>query len=82
MPFVVDQSVDISHVAGNAPEEVKRTLVAVNTLFKQIQTKGPIFGEEIQKRMVVTEISIVPKAEEPKKKEGKVVVEMDVAEGA
>ncbi|KAH6902822.1 hypothetical protein BKA70DRAFT_1374281 [Coprinopsis sp. MPI-PUGE-AT-0042] len=73
MSLTVDNGVDISHIIGNAPDNVKRV---------QIPSQGPIFGEEIHKRMVVTEVSIIPKIEEPKKNEGRVVIEMEVAEGS
>jgi acyl-coenzyme A thioesterase 13 len=72
---------DISHITGNAPDDVKRFVASSHKIFKQNKAQGPLFGEEIHKRMVVTEVSIVPKAEEPKKHEGRVVLETDVAEG-
>ncbi|TFK28978.1 hypothetical protein FA15DRAFT_664624 [Coprinopsis marcescibilis] len=77
-----DKSVDISHIEGNASDEIKRMLSSTFDLFinPQGKKKGPIFGEDIQRRLVVTEISIVKKAEEPKKLEGRVVLECIVAE--
>ncbi|KAH6912466.1 HotDog domain-containing protein [Coprinopsis sp. MPI-PUGE-AT-0042] len=80
MSLTVDNGVDISHIIGNAPDNVKRVVASSPKIFKQIPSQGPIFGEEIHKRMVVTEVSIIPKIEEPKKNEGRVVIEMEVAE--
>ncbi|EAU82753.1 hypothetical protein CC1G_10658 [Coprinopsis cinerea okayama7 len=80
MSFPSNNDLDISHVKGNAPEEIKRLLVSPYRLYKSNQAQGPLFGEEIQKRLVVTEVSILQKAEEPLKQEGRVVLETDVAE--
>lgn len=81
MAPIAEKPIDISHIKGNAPDDVKRLLASSYKIFKGKEDMGNLFGEEIHKRMVVTEVSVVPKAEEPKKKEGRVVVEMEVFEG-
>lgn len=78
------ESVDISKIAGSAPDEVKRMFGDPGSLFinhRPFGVEHRIFGEDIQKRLKVTEISIVPKAEESKKMEAKFVMETEVAEG-
>lgn len=40
------------------------------------------FGKHIAGRLELQEVSILPKADEPRKQEGRVVLEIDVAEGA
>ncbi|EDR12638.1 uncharacterized protein LACBIDRAFT_292681 [Laccaria bicolor S238N-H82] len=73
---------DISHVSGNASDDIKHILGIPSRFFQHFQAENapPMFGDSIQTRMVVTEISINNKAEEPKKVEGRVVLELDVAE--
>ena len=75
---------DASQVGGNAPEWIKKTLGDPQTFFKSFLRPGQkrldVFGREIEERMVVVELSIIPKAEEPKKLEGRAVCEMDVTE--
>ena len=74
-------------IAGNAPEDVKRTLRDPARIFLGRQGlndnnfKLNLFGASIIKRMVVKEISIVDKSEEPRKKEGRVVLEVVNKEG-
>ncbi|KAF9058184.1 HotDog domain-containing protein [Panaeolus papilionaceus] len=75
---------DISHIAGNAPDNVKRLVGDPKTFFTS-QTPGgssghPIFGEAIQRRLSAIEMSINKKAEEPKKTEARYVMEIEVAE--
>lgn len=75
---------DTSHVAGNAPDHIKRVLCNTSALFANQhpeKIKGPIFAEDMQKRFNVTEVSIIEKAEEPEKLEGRVVLEVKVANG-
>ncbi|KAF8334854.1 HotDog domain-containing protein [Amanita rubescens] len=68
---------DISNIAGNASEELKRFLSSPASIFLG---KGPggdgFFGAPIIKRMTVKEVSVVNKSEEPSKKEGRVVCEL------
>jgi len=74
---------DLSHISGNATDDIKRILGNPGRFYRQLQPENtpPMFGDSILTRMVVTEISINNKAEEPKKVEGRVVLELDVAEG-
>jgi acyl-coenzyme A thioesterase 13 len=75
---------DISHISGNASDDIKRILSNPGRFYRRLQlleNTPPMFGDSIQTHMVVTEISINNKAEEPKKVEGRVVLELDVAEG-
>ncbi|KDR84291.1 hypothetical protein GALMADRAFT_237049 [Galerina marginata CBS 339.88] len=75
---------DVSQVAGNAPEEIKRSLGNAKAYFASFRKPGQrqlnMFGKAIQERLKVTELSIVKKAEEPNKVEGRAVLELDVAE--
>ncbi|PPQ94831.1 hypothetical protein CVT25_007468 [Psilocybe cyanescens] len=75
---------DTSQVAGNAPEEIKRVLGDPRTFFASFLKPGerPLngFGKDIMERMTVTELSILQKAEEPEKMEGRAVLEVDVSE--
>jgi len=78
MPF------DISHIAGNASEEIKQTIGNPAYFFanrRPDDITSPIFGESIQRRLKVTEISIKKKEEEERKLEARMVFEMDVTEG-
>ena len=74
---------DISHISGNASDDIKRILGNPGRFYGHSQTENtpPMFGDSILTRMAVTEISINNKAEEPRKVEGRVVLELDVAEG-
>lgn len=74
---------DISHIAGNASDNIKRLLARPSALFAHLplDIQGPIFGQSIMERLVVTEISVQGKVEEPTKLEGKVVLELTVEEG-
>ncbi|KAG6812150.1 hypothetical protein H0H92_004149 [Tricholoma furcatifolium] len=73
------EELDVSKVAGNAPDHVKAVVANTSMFYRHIDgVKGPIFGEAITKRMAVTEISIDKKAEEPLKSEGRVVCELTV----
>ncbi|KAJ3528854.1 hypothetical protein NMY22_g9241 [Coprinellus aureogranulatus] len=75
--------IDASKISGNASIETKEALADIPR-FYGIYTgsahKGPIFAEDVHKRMRVTEISIIKKAEEPSKLEGRVVQELIVEE--
>jgi len=73
---------DISHISGNVPDEVKRFVGIPAIVFKSRvpEVSKPIFGESVTNRLLITEISVVPKAEEPKRLEGRVVCEITVEE--
>ncbi|RXW15397.1 hypothetical protein EST38_g10458 [Candolleomyces aberdarensis] len=76
-------AVDISSISGNASDSTKEVLSSVHRIFANRtgnDNAGPIFGEAIQKRLQVTEVSVNPKAEEPQRLEGKVVLETIVEE--
>ncbi|RDB19982.1 Acyl-coenzyme A thioesterase 13 [Hypsizygus marmoreus] len=74
----------VARIAGNASEDVKRALAHPGAFFVNRAmlegVKGPIFGETITNRMVVTEVSVEQKKEEPSRLEGKVVCELTVEE--
>ena len=76
--------IDASTIRGNAPQALKQSLVdlisAQAKLNKARGTRG--FEPEIASRVVWTEFSILPKAEEPERPEGRVVGEITVQEGA
>lgn len=76
---------DISGISGNASDEVKQTLSDAHAFFNNRtligDVKGPIFGEAITRRVVVTEVSVDKKVEEPLKMEGRVVCEITVEDG-
>ncbi|EDR00370.1 uncharacterized protein LACBIDRAFT_314361 [Laccaria bicolor S238N-H82] len=76
-------TLDISHIAGNASPEIKRFLGYPSLFFgshMSANVDSPIFGEEIQKRIKVTELSVDEKREEASRLEGRVVAEIVVAE--
>ncbi|KAJ8517761.1 hypothetical protein ONZ45_g5081 [Pleurotus djamor] len=64
----LDIAADVSHIAGNASPEVK----AMVSNPAWMDHAGNSFAIGIARRINVTEVSIVPKTEEPKKKEAKV----------
>jgi len=78
--------VDPTKIAGNAPFEVKQKLANVSEYFEQFapeRFKGMnIFGKSIFERFEITEISVERKRDGEKEMEGRVVLELDVAEGA
>jgi len=74
---------DISQITGNASDDIKRTICNPGYFFPghRVENFGsPIFGDSIQKRMKVVEISLNKKVEEERKLEARVVVEVDVTE--
>lgn len=72
---------DISRIAGNASHDIKQFL-AGSVLTKHDQKeRSQTFAESIQRRLQVTEVSINKKAEEEKKLEARVVLELEVSEG-
>jgi len=85
IPAPPSHTFDASQVGGNAPEWIKKTLGDPQTFFKSFLKPGQrrldVFGKDIEERMEIVELSIIPKAEEPKKLEGRAVCEVDVTEG-
>ncbi|KAK7676225.1 hypothetical protein QCA50_020804 [Cerrena zonata] len=73
------KDVDVSHIAGNASDDIKRF---VNPSLIYLSSKrGPTsFGAPITQRMKLSEVSIVKKAEEPTREEGRVVCLLTVEE--
>ncbi|KAF9498888.1 hypothetical protein BDN71DRAFT_311977 [Pleurotus eryngii] len=71
-----DVSLEVSNIAGNASSDVKAFVT--NPLW--IANSGTSFAIKIVKNIVVTEVSILPKNEEPLKKEARVVCEIAVTE--
>jgi acyl-coenzyme A thioesterase 13 len=73
---------DISQIAGNAPDSIKLQLGNIPGFLNNPKRKfKDSFGRAIEFRMKLTELSIISKAEEPNKLEGRAVLEVDVAEG-
>jgi hypothetical protein len=70
---LVDKRID-----GNLPPEVKQT---IHKVLSQVMSKSTLFGASIGERVVITEASIVPKAEESSKTEVRIVCETTVQEG-
>lgn len=68
---------DVSHITGNVSDEVKQAYGNPADVFLRRGSK-PSFGESILKRMVVTEISVEKKVEEPQKLEGRFVCELTI----
>ncbi|KAF8871375.1 HotDog domain-containing protein [Gymnopilus junonius] len=73
-----DSTVDISRIAGNASDDIKRFLGIILTSPRK--ERSPAFAESIQRRLKVTEVSINKKAEEERKTEARVVLELEVSE--
>ncbi|KAG6899994.1 hypothetical protein C0993_004613 [Termitomyces sp. T159_Od127] len=74
---------DISKVAGNAPDHIKAVVSNTSRYYlpgRNLKVNGPIFGASITKRLEVTEVSVLQKAEEPSKTEGRMVCELTVEE--
>ena len=71
--------VDASKIAGNVSDDMKKMLV--HSLKKHIDITGRMFGGSIFGRTMVTEVSILAKADEPERLEARVVCELDVEEG-
>ena len=74
--------INVLEIAGNAPDDLKLKLGDMRRVFtyglkKQLNT----FAQAIQLRLKLTELSIINKAEEPNKLEGRAVLEIDVEEG-
>ena len=75
--------IDASTIPGNAPQPLKQSLVDLVSAEAKLNrvrgTRG--FEPEIASRIAWTEISILPKAEEPERLEGRVAAEITVREG-
>nr|GAT46575.1 predicted protein [Mycena chlorophos] len=65
-------------IAGNAPTAMKELFSDLPAFMGQRRGGQPAFGHDIIAQMKVTHASVEPKAEEPSKKEGRVVVELPV----
>lgn len=75
--------IDASTIPGNAPHYLKQSLVdLISVEAKRNNARGTRgFEPEIASRIAWTDISIVPKAEEPERPEGRVVGEITVQQG-
>ncbi|KDR84348.1 hypothetical protein GALMADRAFT_220121 [Galerina marginata CBS 339.88] len=81
VPLSDEDIFDITRIAGNAPDEIKQTIGDPSAfLANRRPFETPIFGQSIQGRLKVTEISINNKAEEERKTEARVVMEVEVSE--
>ena len=67
---------DVSKIAGNVSDDIKKT---VRSLENALMTRT--FGQSILGRTMVTEVSVLAKADEPERLEGRVVCELVVEEG-
>ncbi|KAF4575379.1 hypothetical protein EYR36_006738 [Pleurotus pulmonarius] len=72
----LDIGLEVSNIAGNASPELKAFVA--NPLW--ISNSETSFAIKIAKNIVVTEVSILPKNEEPLKKEARVVCEITVTQ--
>jgi len=75
----LDGEIDISMITGNASDDIKRVVGHPWGLLSGYGN-SPTFGESIQKRLKVTEVSIDKKSEEERKLEARLVIELDVVE--
>ncbi|KAK7029372.1 hypothetical protein VNI00_014626 [Paramarasmius palmivorus] len=74
---------DISRISGNASDHVKAFLADPTTL-EDVSGQSQLvrgFGYDIISRMVVTEVSLNKKQDEPLREEGRVVIKMKVEQG-
>ena len=67
-----------AHIEGNAPVSIKELPVKWLTIFRG---RGNGFCYDIAPKVVVKEVSIVPRIENPEKVEGKVVCEVEITPG-
>ena len=80
-----DDSYDISHVSGNVPDDVKRVIAYPAVFVFSIDGepgRGSGYSDDVAKRLVVTEVSVLGSIEEPSKDIGRVVCELEVTPGA
>ena len=83
-PMDSDDSLDISQITGNASDDIKRAIGKPAVFFQIYPVENhstTAFGRSILKRMKTVEISLNRNAEVEKKMEGRVVIELDVANG-
>ncbi|PBK93952.1 hypothetical protein ARMGADRAFT_1053530 [Armillaria gallica] len=75
-------SEDVSSIAGNVSDEIKRIVGFPMRIFRMTTDEGEPtgFGATFTSGMTVSEVSMVPKAEEPTKQEGRVVCKLVVTE--
>ncbi|KAL0570190.1 hypothetical protein V5O48_011780 [Marasmius crinis-equi] len=77
----VDDSFSISHVSGNAPDDVKRIIaypaISIFSVNGEAE-KGTGYSDSVAQRLIVTEVSVLKHPEEPSKDVGRVVCEVDV----
>ena len=67
-----------NRIKGNLPPDVKQM---VHTILSQVMTRPAVFGASIGERVIITEASVVPKAEESSRTEVRIVCEVTVEEG-
>ncbi|KAH9482185.1 Acyl-coenzyme A thioesterase 13 [Psilocybe cubensis] len=82
-PTSQNGAIDTSKIAGNGSDEIKQLLGDIGEFFHSRRAPGMTtsgFGEAIQKRLRLTEISFNKKAEEERKMEARVVMETEVHE--
>ncbi|KAI9467326.1 hypothetical protein BJY52DRAFT_1110941 [Lactarius psammicola] len=72
-----DASAADSRIKGNVSPELKQQL---ETIMYDIMARSDVFGASVGKRVVITEASVVPKAEEASRTEARVVCEVTVEE--
>lgn len=77
---------DILEISGNASPEIKRALQSVGQYLRDLlpgdsQSQNRLFGEVIRDGVRITEVSILPKVDEPSKMEARVVMEVVVTLG-
>lgn len=78
-----ERDFDSSMIVGSIPGDIKQAIVDdICRLTQYLPPEAKVFGESIQKRLRVTELSVKKDADEPIKPEvARVVVEIDVTEG-
>ncbi|KAJ7353557.1 HotDog domain-containing protein [Mycena albidolilacea] len=67
-------------IPGNLDPAMQEAFADISTLFGLNRLERPGFGDSIIRGLVITHASVDNKAEEPLKKEGKVVCELTVTE--
>jgi acyl-coenzyme A thioesterase 13 len=68
-------------IPGNLDPAMQEGFADLSTLFGLNRLEKPGFGDSIIRGLVITHASVDNKAEEPLKKEGRVVCELTVTEG-
>ena len=79
---MISGEADISKIDGNASDNIKEILGNIPLMFARspVENGAGTFGASILKRMAVTELSVLTKAEEPQKLEARAVCELTVEE--